>query len=137
MANIQGNYLDNQYAPSSVQTFTDFFEASSNICDNCATELVGYFLAPIAGGYIFQIAADDYGGATEQAGAIIATCPGWAASRQWDKYSEQTSSPQQLTAQEYYFLCAMSNEGGGGDNLAVGAIMPDGTLLQPIPGKTC
>lgn len=113
------NYLDNQDAPSSVQVFTDFFEAPSNICDNCATELVGYFLPPITGDYTFQVAADDngvlYGGATEQAGAIIASCPGWASARQWDKYPEQMSAPQHLTAQEYYFLRAMSNEGGGGD----------------------
>ena len=28
---------------------------------------------------------------------------------------------------------AISNEGGGGDNLAVAAYLPDGTVLEPIP----
>ena len=45
--------------------------------------------------------------------------PGYSGSRQWDKYPEQTSVPQTLQGQSYYFIRALANEGGGGDNLGV------------------
>merc|ERR1719465_300657 len=63
----------------------------------------------------------------------ICNVPGWAAARQWDKFPEQISAPQQLRANTYYALRAISKEGGGGDNLAVGVTIPDGTELRPIP----
>jgi hypothetical protein len=146
-SNIQGgsieelladpDYLDNTESPSSQEILMDVFEGPTDICDNCATELVGYFLAPVSGDYIFKIAADDNGalylGESETVGDTIAECPGWSASRQWDKYPEQTSAPQALIGQNFYFIRAISNEAGGGDNLAVGAILPDGTELLPIP----
>lgn len=131
------DYLDNTDNPSSQQILTEFFEGPNNVCDNCATELVGYFLAPTSGDYIFKIAADDNGalylGQSETVGDTIATCPGWSAPRQWDKYPEQTSGPQTLVGQNFYFIRAIANEGGGGDNLGVGAVLPDGTELLPIP----
>lgn len=131
------DYLDNAESATSQDVLSDFFEGPNNVCDNCATELVGYFLAPNSGEYTFKIAADDNGalylGESETVGEIIAECPGWSAPRQWDKYPEQTSSPQSLRGQNFYFIRAISNEAGGGDNLAVGAVLPDGTELLPIP----
>ena len=46
---------------------------------------------------------------------------------------EQTSASQTLRGQSFYFMRALNNDGGGGDNLDVGVILPDGTALAPIP----
>ena len=72
-------------------------------------------------------------GEDEAAATLIASVPGFTRSRQWDKYPEQTSAPQSLAAGNYYFLMALAKEGSGGDNLAVGVTLPDGTSLRPIP----
>ena len=59
----------------------------------------------------------------------IASVPGWTGSRQWDKYAEQTADPVQLVKGEAVWLRATANEGGGGDNLAVGVVGPGGMSL--------
>jgi len=90
------------------------------------------FLSPQTGDYIFVIASDDNGelwlGEEEDSETLIANVP-----RQWDKFPEQTSAPQLLAAGNYYFLMALAKEASGGDNLAVGVTLPDGTALRPIP----
>eukprot|EP01043_Picozoa_sp_COSAG02_P062997 COSAG02_NODE_8822_length_2432_cov_1.421775_1_plen_283_part_10 len=131
------NYLDNGGAPDSEEVFSDNFEAPVDVCDNCASELIGYFKPPADGEYTFVIASDDEGelffGSTEDSMEVICNVPGWASSRQYDKFAEQTSAPQQLQADTFYAMRAVANEGGGGDNLSVGVTMPDGTQLWPIP----
>jgi hypothetical protein len=57
----------------------------------------------------------------------------WLDESSRDKFTEQTSATQSLVAGDYYFLQALAKEGSGGDNLAVGARLPDGTDLSPIP----
>lgn len=128
---------DGVSVPSEEEIYTDLMETPSNICDSCSSELVGYFLAPADGAYTFVIASDNAGhlyisspGATP---VEIATVSVWTGARQWDKDPEQTSAPQQLTAGTYYYLRATAVESGGGDNLAIGVTLPDGTILQPLP----
>ena len=71
-----------------------------------------------------MVASDDGGelwfGSSDASAQVVATVPGWTSPRQWDKFKEQTSAPQTLRAGVYYFIRALANEGGGGDNLAVG-----------------
>ena len=117
----------------------DLFESPTNVCDNCGTEMDGWFSPAATGPHTFRIAADDNAhlwlGTTEDvalANGEIASVPGWSSSRQWTKYSEQTSAPVDLVAGQLYFIRAVSNEGGGGDNLAVGVTTPAGDL-NPIP----
>jgi uncharacterized protein (UPF0212 family) len=117
----------------------DFFESPTNVCDNCGTEMDGWFVPTTTGDHVFQLAADDYSYlwfGVDQASAMaadpIASVPGWAGVRQWNKYGEQQAAPVTLTAGEYYFLRATANEGGGGDNLAVGVTGASGDML-PIP----
>ena len=102
-------------------------------------------LAPADGDYTFRLSADDnahlwFGGGpseptTEE--TQIASVPGWTANRQWNKYPSQTAEAVTLTAGTYYWMRAIANEGGGGDNLGVGiangmspikAVDQDGTV---------
>lgn len=48
------------------------------------------------------------------------------------RYPEQTSPHQELVGGNYYFLRVLGNEGGGGDNLAVGVQIPTGEVIGPI-----
>ena len=122
--------------PDVEEVLTDFFETPTNVYDEGASELRSFFLAPISGSYTFFVAADDSGelwfGATEESSTVIASAPGWTSPRQYDKYLEQTSAPQMLSAGEYYFMRALEKEDAGGDNLSVGMTMPDGTEQKPI-----
>jgi hypothetical protein len=92
---------------------------------------------PQTGDYTFVIAADDQGelwfGEDEAAAMPIASVPDWTRTREWSKFPEQTSAAQSLVAGDYYFLQALAKESTGGDNLAVGVRLPDGSDLSPIP----
>jgi hypothetical protein len=123
--------------PENTQVLHDLFEAPSNVCEACATDLRGYFRAPMSGSYTFSVASDDdgalYFGVSEAQAHRIASVPGWTEPRQWDKYSEQTSAPQSLVRGEFYFVRSVSVERFWSDNAAVGVRLPDGTDLKPLP----
>ena len=91
----------------------------------------------MSGLYTFYLAADDGAelrlGPTEAEAQSIATVPGWSSSRQWYKYPEQTSAPQQLISGRFYYMRAIANEAYGVDNLAIGVTLPDETDLKPLP----
>ncbi|HEY2953615.1 MAG TPA: lamin tail domain-containing protein, partial [Verrucomicrobiae bacterium] len=70
----------------------------------------------------------------------IAFVPTWVGSRQWDDTRDpanaaQKSVAQHLEAGRRYYIEALQVEGGGGDNIAVGWQLPDGTFERPIPGN--
>ena len=133
------SFLDNGGAPDEEAVFTDLFESPIDVCDNCASELVGYFKPPTDGAYTFVIASDDggalYFGPTDDEVEVICSVPGWTESRQYGKYPVQTSSQQQLQADGYYAMRALANENDGADHLSVGVTLPDGTQLWPIPAS--
>ena len=119
-----------------------YFESPTDIGDQLATRMRGYFKAPMDGCYTFHLASDDDGelwlGGTDEDGeelvpALVAFVPGWTSSRQWEKFPQQTTRPVTLASGRYYLLDAFAKEDGGGDNLAVGVTLPDGTFLAPIP----
>merc|ERR1719456_1147561 len=98
-----------------------------------------WFTAPATGAHTFRIAADDnahlwFGTRCDEAMAAdpIASVPGWTSARQWNKYGEQTAAPIALEEGRAYYMRAVVNEGGGGDNLAVGVTTPSATM-NPIP----
>jgi hypothetical protein len=107
------------------------------VCDNCASELTGWFKAQASGMHVFMVASDDNGhlyfGPSENTAERIALVPGYTSPRQFDKFPEQRSGPMMLVADDYYYMKAISNDGGGGDNLAVAVLLPDGVVLAPIP----
>jgi hypothetical protein len=145
--NVEGDSMDElladpdfvEAAPTFQDVIVDFFATPTNVCENCASELSGYFLAPVTGDYTFKISSDDAGALyfgesdTNAAPEVIARVDGHVGPNQWDRQAGQTSEPLRLVAQTYYSIRGISNEGCCGDHLKVGVILPDGTPLLPIP----
>jgi hypothetical protein len=126
-------------SPSSVSGLT-IFETPSKIGDNYGSRVRGYICAPTTGNYTFWIASDDTGElwlSTDENSSNkvrIAYVSGWTYSRQWDKYSTQRSVSVGLVGGRKYYIEALLKEASGGDHLAVGWQLPNGTLERPIPG---
>ena len=123
--------------------FLSTFEAPQNWGDNYGARVRGYLIAPSTGIFYFWISTDDCGELwlstdTDPANkSLIASVPGWAYSREWDKYSQQKSAGISLAAGQKYYIEALQKEGEGGDNLAVGWAKPGEDSSGPseiIPG---
>ena len=117
------------------------FEIPENSADNYGTQIRGYIHPPASGNYTFWIAADDTAvlflsnDEKPEGRETIALVPGASGLKAWSSYKEQQSRPIQLSAGKKYYIEALHKEGGGGDHLAVGWQLPDGTKELPIPGS--
>jgi regulation of enolase protein 1 (concanavalin A-like superfamily) len=124
--------------PSSRNYVTDLFESPTDVLDRYGQRMHGYVVPPLTGDYTFWIATDDQGalylGTDENPATarLIAQVNGWTPPRQWEVESNQRSAPVRLLAGKAYYVSALMKEGGGGDNLAVRWLMPDGTDQAPI-----
>ena len=129
------NYPD---LPDEVEVVTDLFEAPTDAADNYGQRMQALLQPPVSGAYTFWIASDDGGAlylSTDENPVnrrMIASVPGWTSAREWGKYSEQESTPIVLEAGKQYYMEALMKEQGGGDNLAVGWRLPNGTLERPL-----
>ena len=127
--------------PSSTGIVSHLFEAPTNIGDNYGQRMHGWIKAPVSGEYTFWIATDDEGHLylspnEEPADAqLVAQVPGWTLPREWNKYPEQQSESIYLQQGQLYYIKALMKEAYGGDCLAVGWQLPDGTLERPIAGE--
>lgn len=126
-------------SPSFTNFVTDFFESPSNFDESYGQRMHGYIVPPVSGNYTFWIATDDSGALylstdeTPTKARQIATVSEWAGVREWTKFPEQKSAPIALEAGKAYYVLALQKEGGGGDNLAVRWLRPDGKDEGPIP----
>lgn len=145
-SDIQGNAISDltnnpayPASPSETTVLTQFFEAPTDVMEAYGQRLRGTFLAPVTGNYTFWIATDDNGSlylSTDSNPAnsrLIAWVPEWTGSREWTRFAEQQSAPIRLVAGTRYYIEALQKEGGGGDNLAVRWLRPDGLDQGPIP----
>lgn len=126
-------------SPSSTNLVTDFFEAPTDIDENYGQRMHGYILPPVTGNYRFWIASDDgsvlYLGTNElpSTARAIARVDAWTSARAWTTEPGQQSALIRLQAGQPYYISALQKEGGGGDNLAVRWLRPDGIDEGPIP----
>ncbi len=155
---------NNPAYPSSpaLESIEPIFEGPS-AGDNYGTRMRALLTAPATGNYIFWIATDDNGrlflSRDESPSNIrlIAAEPVWAGVRDWDGAIDRrtnatfifpTMNPNlpanrsdyafgtiTLTQGQRYYIEAIMAEGGGGDNIAVGWQLPNGTQERPIPGE--
>ena len=127
--------------PTSREVVRDLFEAPTNVGDHYGQRMHGWIKPPLTGMYTFWIASDDNGELhlslnDDPANAsMVASVPGWTTSREWSKYSQQSSGAIYLVQGRYYYIKALMKEHEGGDNLAVGWQLPDGTMERPIRGE--
>jgi len=116
------------------------FETPTNMDNGYGARMRAYVIAPTTGDYVFWVSGDDItsmrisrDGSVDNM-AEIAGQSAWTPPRVWDQYASQRSLPVPLEAGKAYLIEAILKESGGGDNLAVGWKLPDGTLERPIPG---
>jgi hypothetical protein len=132
------------------------FEAPVNAGATYGGRLTGYFVPPSDGNYIFSLATDDNGRlwlSTDSSVAnkkLIAQETGWAASRAWTGIPDKISNtftgsqwpgrnPITLKGGQPYYMEAIWQEGGGGDNAAVtfwkeGEAMPGNGSAPKVAG---
>ncbi|MBX0332454.1 T9SS type A sorting domain-containing protein [Pontibacter sp. HSC-14F20] len=126
--------------PTSTSAISSF-EAPTGQGNNYGQRIRGYVTAPASGQYTFWIAADDvaelYLSTSEDPAkkARIALSSTWTNPREWTKTSGQQSAKITLEAGKRYYIEALMLQGGGGDNLAVGWQLPNGTMERPIAGN--
>lgn len=126
-------------SPSGTHHLAEFFEGVQDWQDAYGTRTRGFFIPPQDGGYVFWIASDDASElwlgrdenpATRQRIGFVTS---YTDSRAWTKLTAQKSALLQLVAGRRYYIEALHKEGAGGDHLAVGVTLPDGTQERPIP----
>lgn len=128
-------------SPTSTGYVTDWFEAPTDVLEEYGQRLRGYLVPPVSGLYTLWVASDDGGElwlSTDDSPANrrrIASVNGWTSSREWTKEPNQQSAAIALNAGQIYYVEALMKEGGGGDNLAVRWLRPDGVDEAPIPGS--
>jgi hypothetical protein len=127
--------------PSGKAYLTDYFEAPTNWNDNYGTRIRGFVHPPLTGNYIFWIAGDDNcelwlsSDDKQSHDSLIASVPGFTASREWTKFTSQQSNAVYLEAGKRYYIEALHKDGTGGDNLSVGWQLPGSTYERPIPAS--
>ncbi|RZL06768.1 MAG: T9SS type A sorting domain-containing protein, partial [Hymenobacter sp.] len=133
------NAIPTQKTPDNTATLTKF-ETSYGIGDWYGARVRGYVCVPQTGNYVFQIAGDDdcqLWLSTNDAEANkvqIASVSGWTNMGEWSKYASQRSVAIPLVAGQRYYIEAIHKENNGGDFVAVGWTLPDGTVEAPIQG---
>jgi hypothetical protein len=140
--NIMGYHISNiplESAPSGTEVLTRL-ASPVDIGDNYGTRIRGYIHPPVSGEYTFWLAGDNMSElwlSTDEAPdnkELIANIERWTTSREWTKFDSQQSEKIVLKAGKKYYIEVLHKEMGGGDHVAVGWKLPDGTLERPIPG---
>lgn len=128
-------------APTTTTTLTSFV-APQNVADNYIQRIRGFLRPTVSGNYTFYVTGDDNSDlyistSTDAASKTrIAYINGWTLNNELYKYPSQKSATIALVAGQNYYIEAVEQEGGGGDNLAVYWQTPTAPTAVPaiIPG---
>ncbi len=104
-----------------------------DIADEYIAKLSGYVTVPAEGEYTFYVSSDDSSRLFVD-GEQVAYVDGWTGAQSWASYASQTSAPIALAEGQVIEVVGIMQEGGGGDNLAIGWTGPDVTDITLIPG---
>ena len=128
----------NNPAPAYTTILTSFQTGVNTGMNDYGQRLRAFLVPPQDGNYTFWISSDDTSDlfvSTDENPAddtIVAAVTSWTPSLDWTAESTQQSAPMALQSGRRYYVEALQQQGGGGDNLAVAWSLPDGTFEGPI-----
>ncbi|MGF1557879.1 MAG: PQQ-dependent sugar dehydrogenase [Flavobacteriaceae bacterium] len=130
-------------SPSRVNDLNEF-RIPINVADDYGVRVKGILKAPETGTFYFWVSGDDNvelslsSDATEGNKTRIAFHNNWSNDGEWNKFPTQKSAGIPLVAGRRYYIEALMNERGGGDNLSVGWRKPsDGNGTVPAELLPC
>jgi parallel beta-helix repeat protein len=129
-----------QNTPSTTSQLNSL-EGPVNNGENYGVRIRAFLIPPTTGNYTFWISADDAGEiwlSTDAKPANkekVAQTLSWNNTREWNKFSSQKSKEITLQAGQKYYMEILHKQGGGGGNLAVQWMLPNGAVESPIPGN--
>lgn len=115
------------------------FDTADDVADGYGSRIRGYVVPSVSGDYQFFIASDDDGqlnfslNTNPASATVIASVTGWTAANEWNKFPLQASALQPLVAGQRYYIEALQKDGGGGDNVSVGWLVPGSGVTNIIP----
>lgn len=113
------------FKPARTENLTELATPSTGYNENYLSYVRGYLKVPQNGNYTFNVTGDDQvyfhlsANQTEKALTRIAYTDRWTVQDDHFKYTSQTSAPQSLVANQYYYFELLHREGGGGDHFSV------------------
>ncbi len=128
----------NNPAPGYTKIYTNFETESNTGLNNYGQRLRAFIIPPTNGAYTFWIASDDSSQlllSTDENpsnSAAIAWVNAWTNPREWTKEPNQKSAAITLEAGRRYYIEALMQQGGGGDDLAVRWQLPGGAFEEPL-----
>jgi len=118
--------------------YTNFETESNTGMNNYGQRLRTFVVPPTSGSYTFWIASDDSSALllssdeSPSNATRIAWVNVWTNPREWTKEANQKSGPIALEAGRRYYLEALMQQGGGGDDLAVRWQMANNAFEEPL-----
>jgi uncharacterized repeat protein (TIGR03806 family) len=118
--------------------YTNFETESNTGMNNYGQRMRTFVVPPASGPYTFWIASDDASAlllsSDENPTNVtrIAWVNVWTDSREWSKEANQKSVAINLEGGRRYYLEALMQQGGGGDDLAVRWQMPNNAFEEPL-----
>jgi hypothetical protein len=116
-------------------------EGPLNWGDNYGTRIRALLKPSTTGAYTFYVSGDDncelwLSTDDKPSNKVkIAEVIGWTNSKEWNKYSSQTSASRNLTANVNYYIEVLHKEGSGGDNVAAAWTGPGISSITVIGGS--
>lgn len=118
--------------------YTNFETEANTGLDDYGQRLRAFVVPPTSGNYVFWISSDDsselFVSTDENPGNMrpVAWVNSWTNPREWAKEPNQQSAPVRLQEGHRYYVEAIMQQGGGGDDLSVRWQMPDGSFEEPL-----